>query len=426
METTGSIDVTQSKPRLPIWLTGGAILLISMTVVNAGNYLFNLVLGRWLGPAAFADLSLIVTLMLMVTFITVTFQLTAAKISAAYHAEGDTVQLEAFRQWFGKLAWVIGGVAGAIVALGSPLWRDFFNSQSALPFVVLGVGLPVYFAQGVDRGILQGQTRFIRLSLTFVVEMVVRLGLGLALVALGWSVMGAVLAITASFFATWLVAREWASPSEVNELAVSQKAIVRAFAWPVVVVHISQILINNSDILIVKRFFEAEEAGQYAALALIGRVVFFATWSVVNTLFPVVAQKHAKGESYRKLLWAGLGLVCAMSAAITALTIFVPELIVNTLFGEAYLSIAPLLWLYAVATMLYALGNVVVNVRLSAENITGTWLATLFGIAQVVTLWFFHDSLRQVVILQIFLMGGLFICLMIWDFILARREGLST
>lgn len=30
-------------------LSGGMILLVSTTVVNLGNYLFNLLMGRWLG-----------------------------------------------------------------------------------------------------------------------------------------------------------------------------------------------------------------------------------------------------------------------------------------------------------------------------------------------------------------------------------------
>ncbi len=42
-------------------LSGSLIMLISTTIVNAGNYLYNLILGRWLGPADFSDLSLIVT-----------------------------------------------------------------------------------------------------------------------------------------------------------------------------------------------------------------------------------------------------------------------------------------------------------------------------------------------------------------------------
>lgn len=404
-------------------LSGSAVLFISMTVVNAGNYLFNLILGRWLGPAAFSDLSLIVTLMLMVTFVTVTYQMTAAKFAAAHYADQTLDKSTGMRSWMSRFAWLSGIALVLFVAGGAPLWQRFFNTQSFWPFVILGVGLPIYFAQGIDRGILQGQTRFGTLSWSYIAEMVIRLGAGLFFVWLGWSVGGAVLGITLSFVATWIVAlsvRRFLPP--LGELTTSDKATIKAFAMPVIVVQLSQILINNSDIIIVKRFFAPEEAGLYAALALIGRVVFFATWSVVTTLFPIVAQKHQKGEAHRHLLWVGLGLVMLVSVGIVGATILFPEWIVLILFGPDYLEIAPLLWLYAVATMIYALANVVINYRLSADANLGTYLATIGGVAQVVTLWLFHDSLYQVVMLQIVLMSILLVCLLAWDLWLGQRE----
>ena len=404
-------------------LSGATVLFISMTFVNAGNYLYNLILGRWLGPAAFADLSLIVTLMLMVTFITATFQLTTAKFAAGFSAENSPEQISAMRDWLGRIAWIGGVVAMALTAGGASFWQSFFNSASPWPFVLLGIGMPVYFAQGVDRGILQGQTRFGLLSWSYIVEMLARLGVGLGLVALGFSVMGATAGITLSFFATWLVARSGVvGLPRTGAITETGRKAIRLFAWPVVIVQISQILINNSDILVVKRFFPAEEAGQYAALALIGRVVFFATWSVVTTLFPIVAQKHQKQESHQHLLWLGLGLVTLVSGGIVGATLLFPNWIVGILFGDAYLEIAPMLWLYAVATMLYALANVVVNYRLSADSHTGTWFATIAGVAQVIILWFFHDSLRQVVVLQIAIMSVLLLVLMVWNGWLSRTQ----
>ena len=82
--------------------SASALLMISMTVVNAGNYIYNLIMGRWLGPSLFADLSLIVTLLLIVTFLTAPVQMTAARYSAIHTADGDTKTLASLRRfiWF--------------------------------------------------------------------------------------------------------------------------------------------------------------------------------------------------------------------------------------------------------------------------------------------------------------------------------------
>jgi hypothetical protein len=241
----------------------------------------------------------------------------------------------------------------------------------------------------------------------------------MSLVALGWATYGAVAGLTLSLVATWLVGQRLARPAAKSRPAAGldapERRKVLALAGPVIAALIGQVLINNSDIIIVKHFFAAEPAGHYAALSLIGRIVFFATASVVAMMFPIVAQKQQRGEPHRHLLWTALGLVAAVSAFVFAATLLIPELMVRMLFGAAYLPIAPLLWLYALATGLYALANVVVNYRLSASAGSGSGLAVAAGVAQVAGLWFFHDTLLQIVLVQVFLMGGLFAALLVWD-----------
>jgi O-antigen/teichoic acid export membrane protein len=188
-----------------------------------------------------------------------------------------------------------------------------------------------------------------------------------------------------------------------------------AFALPVLLVEISLILINNSDVLLVKRFFDSATAGQYAALALIGRIVFFGTWSVVITMFPLVAQKAQRREPHRHLLWISLGMVAGVSVVIVTATAVAPALIIQLLFGAAYLPVASLLWLYALATALFALANVLINYHLALGNRGGAFLALAAGLCQVALLLLFHTTLAQVVLIQVGLMGALLLLLLLWD-----------
>ena len=416
-------------------LTGTALFFVSTTIVNGGNYLFNLILGRWLGPAVFADVSIIITLFLFLTFITAGFQQTAAKFAAIYSTQQDGAQLFVLRRWLNRRSWVIGAICWLIMGAGAFFWQGFFHTQSPWIFVIFAFGLPVYFVQGIDRGLLQGQTRFGMLAVTYQVEMWVRLLIGLLLVALGWSAQGAVWGLTLSLVATWWVSN-WAlrnlrgtataatAPVAQPELALSptQRQAILTFALPVLMAETSLILINNSDVLIVKRFFDSVSAGQYAALALIGRIVFFATWSVVITMFPLVAQRQQRGEPHRHLLWTGLGMVLGVSVLIVATTALIPGPIVQILFGAEYLGITGLLWRYAMATALFALANVLINYRLALGNRAGTIFALVAGILQVVTLLFFHATLAQVVMIQIILMAGLLLLLFTWELVEQRKE----
>lgn len=425
-------------------LTGSTFFFISTTLVNGGNYLFNLILGRWLGPALFADVSIIITLFLFFTFITAGFQQTAAKFAATYSASlsptdpqytvpphSRQAKLFALWRWLNRRSWVIGLLCALLVGGAATFWQTFFHTTSAWIFVIFAIGLPFYFVQGIDRGLLQGQMHFGRLALTYQVEMWVRLLVGLLLVMVGWAAHGAVLGLTLSIVATWIVARTvgnslrhdptirgtFSSPDQHATLAPAEQRALLAFALPVLIVETSLILINNSDVLIVKRFFDSVSAGHYAALALVGRIVFFGTWSVVLTLFPLVAQKEQRREAHRHLLWTALGMVFTVSAIIVAGTALVPNLIIQILFGAAYLPIAPLLWLYALATALFALSNVVINYHLALGHRTGAVLALAAGACQVVMLIVFHATLYQVVLIQIYLMALLLLLLLGWDWL---------
>ncbi|MCE7982982.1 MAG: sugar isomerase [Caldilinea sp. CFX5] len=409
-------------------LTGSGLFFLSTLLVNAGNYCFNLLLGRLLGPARFADVSLIITLFLFLTFITAGFQQTATKFAAIHSAKGDDAQLWALRRWLNRRSWLIGLLLGLLVGGLAPFWQGFFHTTSPWIFVIFAVGLPFYFVQGIDRGLLQGQMRFGLLAASYQAEMWVRLLVGLGLVLIGWAAYGAVLALTLSIMATWAVAayglrrNERAAFADATLKATERQALL-AFALPVLLVEVSLILINNSDVLLVKRFFDSASAGQYAALALIGRIVFFGTWSVVITMFPLVAQKAQQGEPHRHLLWLSLGMVAGVSLVIVTATAVAPALILQLLFGAAYLPVAPLLWLYALATALFALANVLINYHLALGNRGGAFLALTAGLCQVALLWLFHATLTQVVMIQVGLMGLLLLLLFVWDQYQLKAKG---
>ncbi|WP_422614475.1 hypothetical protein [Ascidiimonas aurantiaca] len=65
-------------------LTSGRFFMLGMLLVNAGNYLYNVLLGRWLRPEAFADAALMITFLLVLSFLAMTFQLATAKFTVLF------------------------------------------------------------------------------------------------------------------------------------------------------------------------------------------------------------------------------------------------------------------------------------------------------------------------------------------------------
>jgi O-antigen/teichoic acid export membrane protein len=401
-------------------LVSSTAFFLSSTFVNLGNYLFNLIIGRALGPVLFADISLIITLMLVTTFLTMSLSTTIAWFAAVSAADQDLDHVAALRAWCLRNAYVMGGIAAVALILGAGFLQTVFHMSSFWPFIILGLGFPVFFLLAVERGILQGRAFFGWLSFSNQAEMWVRLLGAIAAVAAGWSIYGIVGAISVSFLAGWLFARHGRKglPAIHISLSPGEQTRITHYFGPVIIGLMGQILINNSDILIVKSFFLSQEAGLYTALALIGRIVYFATWSIVVVLFPLMAQKYQRGEAHRPWLWTMCGIIIFISGSIVLLTFFMPKLVIQILFGSAYLPIAPLLWLYALATAFYTLANAITNYYLSLGNGIGNYIVLCTGIAQIIGLLIFHQSLFIVVCVQVILMAGLLLVLLFCDFYL--------
>jgi O-antigen/teichoic acid export membrane protein len=187
-------------------------------------------------------------------------------------------------------------------------------------------------------------------------------------------------------------------------LPTAEKKMVKNFFIITAFYELTQIVINNSDILLVKHYFDANEAGLYASLALIGRVVYFIAWMFVMLLLPSVIQLKKEGKSTLPVLVKYLGYIAAIAITIVVGCYLFPETIINMLFGNEYLIIAPLLWKYALATGIFAISNIFAYYYLSLDKYIPVVLSGLFGMLQIVLILFFHESLAQVVYVQIFAM----------------------
>lgn len=394
-------------------ITDASFLFASTLIVNAGNYAINLLLGRWLGPADFSEVSLIVTLLLIISFFALAFQLTAAKFTATFEALTPPKSSYPLLIFLNQKA-IRGGFALAIGFMCLLfLSKNYFRLDSIAPYIIFGISMPFYLLMSVNRGILQGKLSYKNLAMTYQSEMWVRLVFTLLLVYLGFRVNGVAFALLLSLIATWYISKKFTA-SKTDSETIDEKTIM-SFFKVVLVYECSQILINNSDIVLVKHFFEPTDAGLYAALALVGRIVYFGTWTIVTLLFPMVIKLEKEGKNTLPLFFGGLGTVMTIAAVITAVCYLFPDLVMNTLFGAQYLSVAPLLWKYAVATSLFAGSNVFVYYHMSLDRHLPIYLSIGFGMLQIFFLYIYHANFEQVIYVQIILMGFLLILMVLYQ-----------
>jgi O-antigen/teichoic acid export membrane protein len=367
-------------------LGGSTILLIAVMLVNVLNYGYALVLGRTLGPAAYGAYASFVALFLILSLWPLTLQQVAARFSATESSVQGILR---------PLAWKSGIVLGLLLLLLSvPLSKLLQLPASWL--MGLALLLPLFGLTGVLRGEAQGESRFLPFGANLVIEHLGKIALTPLTLLLAPGASGAVLATLAAFPLTVLHLRH-KGPTRPVTPAERREAL--KFARPAFANLAAQALIMNSDVLLVRAFLPTREAGIYAAVSIIGRVVFYGAWAVSTAIFPLVAARRSGNAG--QLLWLSLGLTGLVSGGVTVVCALAPALIVNLLFGAAYLPGASILAPYALITTLYALSNAVINHTLALDRSRNAYLIAVIAVFQVTLMLFNHATVQAILLDQL-------------------------
>lgn len=392
-------------------------MTLTMFVSNGGNYAVNVLLGRWLTPSQFSDATLMVTLMLVATALAISLQLIAAKLV--------TDQNETAIAWLSTRALYAGLSIAVVLMSACGILSSFFNTQSSWPFVILGLGMPFYTVAAVGRGVLQGRFAFRSLGASFGIEMGVRAVFSIGLVAAGLGVSGATIGLALSFVATWLFVRQtttmhWAKAQRGLVVSVS------SIAKPVALLLLAQVMINNEDVLFSKRFLDAQSAGRYGAVSLIGRGIFFASWAVATAVFPAAATRTTPVGKADRLLMTALAAVSSIGLASAAGAYFLGDTALGLMFGPSYSGLATPLALYAVVTTLFAVSNLFATYHLSTGNSIPSAILLVGGLVQTFLLLAKHGSIDDLVRMQFIAMLALTFCVSSYHFLGSSVRTRST
>lgn len=397
--------ITQKpKPLHARILSGSFVLLSGSGLATAINFAYNIAVARFLGPRGFGHATAVYTLLTLISAITLSFQIISAKIVA--QQKSPEAKAAGYRG-FHLGAWG----CGIIIAFGLVLFQhrisDYLNLSSPILIALIAIGAAFYVPLGSRRGYLQGVYGFRRLATNLVLEGALRLGGSLILILFGFGVPGVIAANSAAvamaYFAI-LPEGTFGFPNPVR-LAYAFREIGQA-----VVFYSGQMIINNCDIILVEHFFASSTAGLYAAVAMVGRVIFAFSQAVVNSMFPLVAGSREEERKDLRVIATALLLVCAIGSGMAICLRLTPVWVWTDFLGSGFqaagrYSMSYLLALYAITTVVYSMSAVIITFEMSYKIANTSWVQLVFSGVDIVGICLFHSSLRQVILVQLVLMS---------------------
>jgi O-antigen/teichoic acid export membrane protein len=414
LEAEGKTDLVngrmqESKTLLSRLLSGSLVLLLGSGLAAALNFVYNMSVARFLGPAAYGHATAIYTLLILISAVTLSFQIVPAKVVAQQRTVEEKGSV--YRD-FHRSAWACGITVALLMVLFHGTITTFLKLPSTALVDLIAIGAAFYVPLGSRRGYIQGAYGFRSLSTNLVLEGMVRLVGSLMMMAFGLGVNGVIIANTAAIAVAYLAASPKLPPSVPHQLRLSYAL---RESMQAIVFFAGQVLINNCDIVLVKHFFSPALAGLYAAIAMVGRVIFSFSQAVVNSMFPLVAGVGDEERRDLKVIATSLLLVLGIGSTIAIVLRLAPAGIWAVFFGPGFdiagkHGLPYLLSLYAVTTVIYCLSVVMITYEMSYKIANTSWIQLVFAGVLVAGICEFHGSLREVILVQLVLMITLFLC----------------
>lgn len=250
------------------------------------------------------------------------------------------------------------------------------NNPAAI-WVTLLLGLASLWSP-IILGTVQGRQNFLWLGWAFMLNGLTRLvAVTVIVVVLGWAaagaMFGAVLGMVISMvIGVWQTREYWQGPAEPFEWVPWLKRLL-----PLTFGFGGVLYMMSLDMIVVQRYFPAQETGYYGAAGMIGRAIYFFTAPLTSVMFPKIVDSAARSEK-SNVLFLALGATALMGAGAALFCTFFPEVPLRLVYNESFLKIAPLVPVFAWSMLPLTLSSVLINNLLARSKFAVVpWLALL-------------------------------------------------
>lgn len=377
------------------FLTGSILVLFGVNIYNFGQMIFHLIIGRLLGRTGYADIAVIVSILGIVIIVQQAFGLTIVKFVSSGKNEKSIVN---FTRWVFLWSFWLGIFLSVAFLVLSPLLVNFLHINEPNSILILSPIIILLVFLNTAKSVFQGLLKFGLYVCTHLLEIIIKLLLSATFIMIGWSVFGVMVAIMigvlcASILTYWFLSKyivgKKGSPPEILPLF--------KYSVPVFFLSISLTSMYSTDIILVKHFFSADEAGLYAALAKLGSIAFFGAAPIASVMFPLISQKHSRGESYNRLFYLSFLLILAISIPVVVIYKFFSAVVINLLFGSQFISGSDILWWFGFYMLFLGLAVLLTQFYLSIGKTKMVYFFCLAALLQAILIWFIHGTLLNVI-----------------------------
>lgn len=381
-------------------LRHGFLLFASGQGANACNLIFQLAMVRLLSNADYAVMSSMLALVAVVTLPLVALGTAVAFFSARLFSVGAFTAIKNFVFKTAKQLTPIFLLVVIVLMMDPLLKLNYFKLPSVIPFILAVVTILFSAYLPFSGGVLTGIQAFGWLAGINVFVAFLRVVLAVGIVLIGTGAIG-VLSVHAFSILLILLLQIIAIQKSLNSGGTEQSSpgtgeVYRYFLqyFPMM---FAFVVLMNSDILLVKRYFDEDTAGVFAKISMVTHMGIALATPFAGAMFPKIASKERITYSVWRTFQKGITVVGILQLCVMSVCIIFPELVLKILTGLRGDEYSALLRIMTVALSPLPLLNIILNFQTALQRFRAVAFLVLaaFGYIGGVIIW--HASVFQVI-----------------------------
>lgn len=381
-------------------IKGVFFVFLAGNFASFGNFLYNLAMGRMLTPATYGELEAILSLSILTSVPLSVLSIFIVKIVSSHWGSEKRGEVKLFLAASRRNLFIIGLAGSLLLLLFSPILVKFLNLSSVLSVVFLSLLFLLSGLSTVNNSGLSGTLSFGYLAANSIFGAGAKLGLSVILVFFNFQLFGAlfgpVLGSLLSFLLSGFELKSLFKKVKTTNEKVLPEVLKNTF-FPTLFASLALTAFLTVDVILARHFLSGTLSGQYAIIAVLGKIVYFAVGPVISVSFPLISSRAGNSKTYMLPLLGSLAMVLGVGSLISFILFMFPELILKIIFAGKYLDVAPYLGPYSFFMVVFSVNSVLTYFLLSVSYFRWMWLLLGISILQGLLIILFHSSINQLI-----------------------------
>ncbi len=379
---------------------GGAFLIVAAMVANLINFAFNAYLGRKLELSEFSLISLFGS---FYSFANIGFGALGSVINyrGGFLIERYGVAAsEAFLFYIQKKALMLSSIASVLWLLTIPFLAQYFHTANYLLFILF---IPIWFfgfITAVNRGYISSKLQFGLLGGVIILEPVVKFLSAIFFV--GSKVPSLIylsipIAIMSVFVATQFLLGRRKKKSLSNVEAKNAHIFPLKYLLTSLLAGLATLCFLSFDVILARHYLTPVQAGQYALISLIGKMVYFMSGLSSQFLVPLVSHYEGARKDSKKLFYKILGVSIVMTLAAFIPLGILSQFFAPLMFGAKVYPVLKFLPMFLLAMMAFSISGIFVGYYQVRRIYIFPIVAFLLSFVQIALISILHSGVSEIV-----------------------------